>query len=187
MHGFRQYKAEALFFFSNLIWDSDAWSGVYNNFPEGEVDMADLDLTKDSSLRIDVAADGNTLDGTISDNFLCSIQSPFRDKLIRGKISPFRNTAELTAYDFIDGHRIDFFDFTLRRDGIILTISHAPDKFNINGSRIARVPPPADKQGAAASEAGGSAEALLSSLYCPRFAAEMMKMLRSRKSRGGVK
>jgi hypothetical protein len=107
--------------FSEWYGEYDSWKGHWTNFPEGLVDMAELNLSQED-FRIDIneTKDG-TIVGTIETKGICEKTPLFEEFLIEGSISS-ASKARINVFDYIDGHRRVFAKLTLRRDGNVITV-----------------------------------------------------------------
>lgn len=100
--------------------EDSEWSGRWSSFPEGYVDMADMDLS-DVDMQITIWANQGYIDGTIATKKVCQSIPFVNYVLLRGKVSG--NTAVVTAWDIIQGHKRDFAELKLVRDGVIMTVT----------------------------------------------------------------
>lgn len=114
--------------FSELIDDyyryaySDVgWTGMFNNFPEGYVDMASMNLS-DTDMTLVMIAKHGKLDGVMAGKDVCASGLPFDYVLIDGETELFGYGADITAFEFVGGHRKVLAKFHLRRDGILLDV-----------------------------------------------------------------
>ena len=105
-----------------LSWfkDDADWTGHWSSFPEGIVDMADMHLS-DVDMQITVWAKGGGIDGTIATKSICKSIPVLNYVLLRGEISG--TTANVIAWDIVQGHKTDFAQLRLDRDGDIITVT----------------------------------------------------------------
>lgn len=100
--------------------DDSAWAGVWSTYPEGIVDIEDMKLST-TDLRLHLVADSGKLSGEITSKLICQTVPTLDYLLLEGTTSG--DTATLTAFDFLGGHRRDFFRFKAKREGVILEIT----------------------------------------------------------------
>gem|GEM_PF-2517582 len=128
--------------FSEWYGEYPAWKGYWTNFPEGFVDMAEMNLSKeDFRLNIDETKDGS-ISGTIETRGVCGKVPYFDQFLVDGSISSWRS-AEIEIFDYVGGYRRDFARLKLKRDDEIMTVIPLDDPGGIfaKEARIARAPP----------------------------------------------
>lgn len=119
----------------------DAWKGHWTNYPEGLVDMAELNLSNED-FRIDIDESGHgKIAGTIETKGICEKTAILEELLIDGSIST-AGWAEIEAFDFIGGYRRVFATLNLRRDGMVMTVIPNDDPAGLfsKESRIALDP-----------------------------------------------
>lgn len=107
--------------FYTWIYERDAWTGLFNNFPEGYVDMASMNLS-DTDLQLVIAVNGGRIDGVIADKKLCKIGFPNGYKLLKGNIGFFGNTADVQAFDFEQGFIREYAKLEINREGVVLEV-----------------------------------------------------------------
>lgn len=138
---FRDNYPEAEACMYDKIYSPSNWTGIFDTFPEGNVDINDMALFSPVEAALDLAVyDGNKLDGTIWWQGSCGLGLPYQGILIRGDIKLGGLVANVEVYDFKGGHRISLFTGVLKNDGLIIEISQFPSEMGLNGSRIA-IPP----------------------------------------------
>lgn len=108
--------------FSTWIYKRDAWTGLFNNFPEGHIDMASMNLSE-SDLQLVILVNGGLIDGVIADKKLCKIGFPNGYKLLKGDIEFLGNTADVQAFDFEQGHLREYARLEIKREGVILEVT----------------------------------------------------------------
>ncbi len=141
---FKKNLAEASTYVSELVYRTDIWTGIFDTFPEGYVDMVDMDIFSlvDAALEMEVV-EGNRLDGRVWWKKSCDLGSPYTGLLLEGDISIGGSSADVIVYDFRGGHRLDYFSGRLSNDGLLIHFSEFPSQSGLNGSRIAHNPEPA--------------------------------------------
>ena len=82
--------------------------------------MADMHLSN-VDMQITIWASQGDIDGTIATKSICRSIPLVNYVLLRGEVSG--NTANVTAWDIVGGHKIDFADLTLVRDGDVITVT----------------------------------------------------------------
>lgn len=102
-------------------YEDDAWEGLWSSNPEGYVDFEDMQLSADSDVRLHLLAEHGRIGGEISTKSTCQVVPMFDYLLLEGTISG--DTATITAFDFIGGERKDFFQFTAKRDGVVILVA----------------------------------------------------------------
>ncbi|MDE2717743.1 MAG: hypothetical protein OXI33_12135 [Chloroflexota bacterium] len=117
---------------------ADQWTGMYSSFPEGVVNMEDLELSSDSDVVLNLIYSSNSydIDGYIySETFLGkygNYPEPFRrgpiypDLMLNGTPSILLpNSLKLEVYDVVFGKRVDIDKLRIKRDGPdgIITVS----------------------------------------------------------------
>jgi hypothetical protein len=120
----------------------EAWPGHWTNYPEGFVDMAEMNLSKeDFRLTINGSEDGE-IGGTIETRGICDKVPYFDTFMFDGTISS-SGRAEIEIFDFVGGYRRNFARLKLERDDYIMTVIRLDDPGRIfaKETRIARAPP----------------------------------------------
>jgi hypothetical protein len=123
------------------LYDSEEWTGLFNNFPEGYVDMASMELS-DTPLQLVLTIERGRIDGVIADRRLCKAGFPHDYKLLKGEVGVFGRTASIQAFDYVGGYMQEYAAFTLARDGVVLSVSPKPDSTWLlpAGVRLAKHP-----------------------------------------------
>ncbi|GHT92729.1 hypothetical protein FACS1894116_03400 [Betaproteobacteria bacterium] len=106
--------------FLSWVKEDTEWTGHWSSFPEGIMDMADMHLS-DVDMQITIWASQGNIDGTISTKSICKSIPVFNYVLLRGEVSG--NTAHVTAWDIVQGHKTEFAELKLVRDGGIITVT----------------------------------------------------------------
>ena len=132
--------------FRSWIKEDSDWTGKWTAHPEGFADLADMQLS-DVDLEVAIWATEGYIDGTIATKRICK-EFPMNNYiLLEGSV--FGDSAKVTAWDLVGGHRVEFARLTLKRDGYLMTVT--PTDGNKEWfpatSRIARDPSaPEDKK-----------------------------------------
>lgn len=105
-----------------LSWakEDDEWTGHWSSLPEGILDMADMRLS-DVDMQITIWASQGHIDGTIATKGICRSLPFLNYVLLRGEV--FGDTANVVAWDIIQGHKRVFAKLRLVRDGNVVTIT----------------------------------------------------------------
>lgn len=105
-----------------LSWykEDQAWEGLWSASPEGYVDAEDMKLS-DVDVKLHILAEHGRIGGEIATKSICRTIPMLDYLLLDGKVSG--DIATITAYDFIGGKRKDFFLFTAKRDGVVITVA----------------------------------------------------------------
>lgn len=106
--------------FHSWVKEDSEWTGHWSSFPEGMVDMADMNLS-DVDLQITIWAKNGRIDGTIATKKICQSIPVLDYVLLRGEVSG--NKAEVIAWDIVGGHKKEFASLTLVRDGYLMTVA----------------------------------------------------------------
>lgn len=106
--------------FKSWVKEDEDWTGNWSSFPEGIVDMEDMNLS-DVDMQITIWASEGYIDGTIATKKICKSIPVFNYILLRGEVSG--DTARVIAWDIIQGHKTDFAELTLHREGEVLTVT----------------------------------------------------------------
>lgn len=134
--------------FSDLLDDyykyvySDAeWTGAFNNFPEGSLDIASMNLS-DTDVEIIIAAKHGKIGGAMAGKPVCKYGLPFDFILIEGETAFLGTKADVRAYDFVGGDKKILAEFSLRLDGVVLDVIPKTQHGMFGGAplRIARHP-----------------------------------------------
>jgi hypothetical protein len=106
--------------FQSWYYEDAEWSGLWSAGAEGYVDSAEMDLSA-VDLKIHLMVENGHVGGELSGSSICK-SVPFLDYLLLdGEISWGR--AVVTAFDYVDGKRQDFFRFTAKREGAVLIVT----------------------------------------------------------------
>ncbi|MBW8365309.1 MAG: hypothetical protein K0M39_12225 [Rhizobium sp.] len=105
-----------------LSWykEDQAWEGLWSASPEGYIDAEDMKLS-DVDVKLHILAEHGRIGGEIATKSICRTIPMLDYLLLDGKVSG--DIATITAYDFIGGKRKDFFHFTAKRDGVVITVA----------------------------------------------------------------
>lgn len=106
--------------FQSWAKEDSAWTGHWSSFPEGIVNMADMRLS-DVDMQITIWASEGNIDGTIATKSICKSLPVFNYVLLRGEVTG--KTARVTAWDILEGHKTDFAELELVRDGDVITVT----------------------------------------------------------------
>lgn len=106
--------------YRSWVKEDDAWTGHWSSFPEGIVDMADMHLS-DVDMQIVIWASQGDIDGTIATKSICKSIPLVNYVLLRGEVSG--NVARVVAWDIVSGHKSDFAELELVRDGDVVTVT----------------------------------------------------------------
>ena len=106
--------------FQSWAKEDAEWTGHWSSFPEGIVDMADIHLSN-VDMQITIWASQGDIEGTIATKGICNSIPVFNYVLLRGEVSG--NTAYVTAWDIVQGHKTDFAELKLVRDGNVITVT----------------------------------------------------------------
>ena len=102
-----------------LSWmkEDEEWTGSWSSFPEGIVNMEDMNLSN-TRLKLSLTSKNGELGGEISSPAICRDMPHFDFLLLRGKVSG--RTAEVIVWDVVGGKTVEFARLTLERiDGVI--------------------------------------------------------------------
>lgn len=106
--------------FLSWYYEDQAWEGLWSANPEGYVDSVDMKLS-DVDIKLHLLSEHGKIGGEISMKSICRVVPMFDYLLLEGKVSG--DFATITAFDFIGGERKNFFRFSAKRDGVVITIS----------------------------------------------------------------
>lgn len=106
--------------FLSWYYEDQAWEGLWSAKPEGYVDIGDMKLS-DTDIKLHLVAEHGRIGGEIATKSICRAIPMFDYLLLEGKVSG--DTATITAFDFIGAERKNFFRFTAKRDGVVITVS----------------------------------------------------------------
>ena len=118
-----------------------AWKGYWTNYPEGLVDMAEMNLSKEEfRLHIEESA-GGVITGSIESRGICENTPVFEQLLIEGEILS-SHRAEVDVFEFVGGYRRNFARLELYRDDFTIEVSPLDDPARIfpTKARIALAP-----------------------------------------------
>jgi hypothetical protein len=106
--------------FLSWYYEDQAWAGLWSANPEGYVDSVEMKLS-DVDIKLHLLSEHGRIGGEISMKSICRVVPMFDYLLLEGKVSGDRAT--ITAFDFIGGERKNFFRFSAKRDGVVITVS----------------------------------------------------------------
>lgn len=125
--------------FRSWVKEDSEWTGKWTAHPEGFADLEDLQLS-DVELEIVIWATEGQIDGTIATRRLCKELPMFNYILLEGAV--FGDSANVTAWDLVGGHRVEFARLKLKRSGHLMEVT--PTSGNTGwfpaNARIARDP-----------------------------------------------
>ena len=140
---FEKNLPEAYDYVTSIVYSSEAWTGTFDKYPEGLVDMASLGISTnvDAALELEVV-EGNRLDGRIWWQGSCAFGSPYSGLLLDGHIKLGGSSAEVVIWELVGGHRVDLAHGLLEIDGIMIRFSEFRESLRLNESKIAKNPEP---------------------------------------------
>ena len=106
--------------FLSWYYEDQAWTGLWSANPEGYVDSVEMKLS-DVDIKLHLLSEHGRIGGEISMKSICRVVPMFDYLLLEGKISG--DIATITAFDFIGGERKNFFRFSAKRDGVVITVA----------------------------------------------------------------
>lgn len=106
--------------FRSWVKEDNEWTGHWSSFPEGFVDLADMQLTE-TDLEITIWATEGYIDGTIATKKVCETLPIVDYFLLRGEVSG--DKANVVAWDIIKGHKTDFAELILERKNGVITVT----------------------------------------------------------------
>lgn len=136
--------------FNTWYHEDQAWGGLWTSYPEGYVDIEDLDLSE-TDTKLAMQAKHGLIDGVISTSGICKnvtigidktktdpktssrVRKPVKELsaskhyamhyfLITGKING-ANTADIIVFDIIGGRKQEFAHLKAKRSGVILELA----------------------------------------------------------------
>lgn len=133
--------------YSSWLHEDSEWTGAWSASPEGHVNAAEMALS-DSNLVITLSSSRGKIDGTIASKSLCRELPFFNFVLAEGEVSTFGGNAEIKAYDYIGGKRIELASLALRRRGAVMQVIFEDGPMQVIDSpvRIARNPRNSDSE-----------------------------------------
>lgn len=102
---------------------SSLWSGYYNRYFEGIVNLEEMNLTTSSTMSLALQSNGSSIDGVMAEKKFCNILPSYDYKLVRGTISHFGNSAEIQVYDFVGGRTVVYAEFRIKTDGLVVEVT----------------------------------------------------------------
>lgn len=106
--------------FLSWYYEDQAWEGLWSANPEGYVDSVEMKLSA-VDIKLHLLSEHGKIGGEISMKSICRVVPMFDYLLLEGKVSG--DIATITAFDFIGGERKNFFRFSAKRDGVVITVS----------------------------------------------------------------
>jgi hypothetical protein len=141
---FSRYFADAKAYVDTNLYRPEYWTGIFDAYPEGFVDMGDMGISSPSGAALELAVvNGQHLDGRIWWDGSCKLGSPYQGLLIEGSVHLGGHMADVRVFDFLGGHRVDFIEGRLQNDGLMIEFAGFPEGSRLNGNRIAKNPEPA--------------------------------------------
>lgn len=105
--------------FQSWVKEDEEWTGHWSSFPEGIVDMVDMELSN-VDLEITILSKNGEINGTIATRKICESIPIVDFVLLRGKVD--NNKAEVIVWDIVGGEKRDFASLTLIRDDYVMTV-----------------------------------------------------------------
>ncbi len=141
---FQKNLPQAMSALSSTLYRTQYWSGKFDRYPEGLLDMNSLGIaTKvDAALELEVVGI-NRIDGRVWWQGSCAFGGPYSGLLIDGHIKMGGNYAKVTIWELVGGHRVDLANGTLMLDDPVVEFMKFPENLGLNGSLIAKNPEPA--------------------------------------------
>jgi hypothetical protein len=104
------------------FYNEKEWTGAFNNYPEGYVDMASMELS-DTSMQLVLTVNRGSIDGVMSDKRLCRVGFPHGYKLVEGKLSLFTDSGTITVWDIEQGYPKNYAQFDMTRKGVTIEVT----------------------------------------------------------------
>ena len=125
--------------FRSWVKEDSEWTGKWTTHPEGFADLEDMQLS-DVELEIVIWATEGKIDGTIATRRLCKELPMLNYILLEGTV--FGDSANVTAWDLIGGHRLEFARLKLERNSYLMEVTPASGntEWFPASARIARDP-----------------------------------------------
>ena len=107
--------------------NASQWTGVYSSFPEGVVNMEELNLSVDSDVIVFLEYSENEyrIDGYLHSDLFCEKGFSYRNVLLAGTPSIWTpNRLNIEVYEIVQGHTIELGAIRIFRDGLqgIITV-----------------------------------------------------------------
>lgn len=140
-----QQKKELLEEFTNQfnqwLYQDANWNGLFNDYPEGLVDLESFNLTN-TSLQLVLESKHGKIQGVIAETRLCKIGFPHDYKLVDGNVGLLGDNASITVFDFRNGNRVNYAEFSLKANGTVLEVTPKANSewFGKETIRIAKTP-----------------------------------------------
>lgn len=106
--------------YRSWVKEDSEWTGYWSANPEGLMDIAEMKLSN-VDMQIKIEASQGEIDGTIVTKEICKEIPMFNYVLLHGEV--FGNTANVTAWDMVQGHEVNFAQLKLVRDGDVITVT----------------------------------------------------------------
>lgn len=140
---FEKNLPEAYEYVTSIVYNSEAWTGTFDKYPEGLVDMASLGISSNVNAALEIeVVEGRRLDGRVWWKGSCGFGSPYSGLLLDGQIRLGGSSAEVVIWELVGGHRVDIAHGFLEFDGIMIEFSEFPITLGLNKSKIAKNPEP---------------------------------------------
>ena len=102
------------------------WTGMYSSFPEGVVNMAELDLSWESDVTISLnySEETHSVDGYIHSDTFCEMGLLYRNVLLVGSPSIWApNRLDMYAFEVVGGYTVTLGKIRIDRDGGIIAVT----------------------------------------------------------------
>lgn len=141
---FEKNLPDAHEYIGGIIYDSEAWVGSFDKYPEGLIDIESLGISTnvDAALELEVV-EGNRIDGRIWWRGSCSFGGPYSGLLLEGKIKLGGSSADVIIWELVEGQKVEIARGLLEIDERMIRFSQFPERLGLNESTIAKNPPPA--------------------------------------------
>ncbi len=106
--------------FRSWVKEDAEWTGRWTAHPEGYADLEDMQLSN-VDLEIVIWATEGRIDGTIATKRICKEFPTYNYIILEGSV--FGDSANVTAWDIIGGHRVEFAKLTLKRNRYLMTVT----------------------------------------------------------------
>lgn len=109
--------------FLSWYFEDGDWDGLWSAHPEGYIDMEEMNLS-DTDVKLHLQVEGGSIGGEIAMKSICRATPLLDYFLLDGRVNKFdAGTAKIVAFDFIGGRRRVFFTLTVKRQGVVMTVS----------------------------------------------------------------
>ena len=125
VHDFPEQARPVANKFLSWYYEDRQWEGLWSSFPEGLVDMGDMNLS-DTDIHLDIEAENGRIRGMLTSRKVCEKFPYLQSLMFEGVVSG--RGARVIVFDYIGGKRVNIASLRLARHDGVITLATIDDQ-----------------------------------------------------------